>query len=115
MLLKYHRYVPVAGVRIAAELRPLIQNCTVRTAVHREWCVLHSRAVCIARYSQLYIWSDSSDVGCITVRVDPPGAYTCTDQGVIPPVQLYGLSDTVCRMVCTRVHVVYTISKSSKK
>ena len=32
---------------------------TVRTAVHREWCVLHSRAVHIARHSQLYICSDA--------------------------------------------------------
>jgi hypothetical protein len=30
--------------------------------------------------------------------------YTCTE-GVIPPVQLYGLSDTVC----TRVQVVYKL------
>ena len=65
---------------------------TVRTTVHREWCVLHSRAVCIARHSQLYIWSDA----CYTaLRVDPSGMYICTE-GVIPPVQLYGSSGTVC-------------------
>jgi len=73
---------------------------TVRTAVHREWCVLHSRAVYIARHSQLYICTDA---GCTAVRVDPSGVYICT-AGVIPPVQLYGSSDTVC----TLVHAVYS-------
>ena len=68
---------------------------TVRTAVHREWCVLHSRAVCIARHSQLYIWSDA---GCTAVRVGPSGVYICTE-GVTPLVQLYGLSGTVCTCV----------------
>ena len=68
---------------------------TVRTAVHREWCVLHSRAVCIARHSQLYICTDA---GCTAVRVGPSGVYICTE-GVIPPVQLYGLSGTVCTCV----------------
>jgi hypothetical protein len=75
---------------------------TVRTAVHREWCVLHSRAVHIARHSQLYICSDA---GCTAVRVDSSGVYTCME-GVISPVQLYGSSDTVC----TRVHAVYAKS-----
>ena len=46
---------------------------TVRTAVHREWCVLHSRAVHIARHSQLCICSDA---GCTAVRVDSSGVYT---------------------------------------
>ena len=77
---------------------------TVRTAVHREWCVLHSRAVYIARHSQLYICTDA---GCTAVRVDSSGVYTCME-GVISPVQLYGSSGTVC----TRVHAVYT-KKSS--
>jgi hypothetical protein len=59
---------------------------TVRTAVHREWCVLHSRAICIARHPQLYICTDA---GCIAVRVDPSGCifvrkgsphlYSCTN------------------------------------
>ena len=75
---------------------------TVRTAMHREWCVLHSRAVHIARHSQLYICSDA---GCTAARVDSSGVYTCME-GVISPVQLYGSSDTVC----TRVHAVYTKS-----
>ena len=73
---------------------------TVRTAVHREWCVLHRCAAHIAPAAQLYICGDA---GCTAVRVDPFGAYTCTD-GVISPVQLYGLYDTVR----TRVHVVYS-------
>ena len=68
---------------------------TVRTAVHREWCVLHSRAVCIARHSHLYICTDA---GCTAVRVDPSGVYICME-GVIPPLQLYGLSGTVCTCV----------------
>ena len=68
---------------------------TARTAVHHEWCVLHSRAVCIARHSQLYICTDA---GCTAVRVDPSGVYICME-GVIPPVQLYGLSGTVCTCV----------------
>jgi hypothetical protein len=57
----------------------------VRTIVHREWCVLHSRAVHIARHSQLYICSDA---GCRAARVDSSGVYTCME-GVISPVQLY--------------------------
>jgi hypothetical protein len=69
----------------------------VRTVVHREWCVLHSRAVCIARHSQMYIWSDA---GCTAMRVDPSGVYICTE-GVIPPVQLYGSSGTVCTSIRT--------------
>ena len=40
---------------------------TVRTAVHREWCVLHSRAVHIARHSQLYICGDA---GCTYVLTE---------------------------------------------
>jgi hypothetical protein len=68
---------------------------TVRTAVHREWCVPHSRAVCIARHSQLYICTDA---GCTAVHVDPSGVYICTE-GVIPPLQLYELSGTVCTCV----------------
>ena len=68
---------------------------TVRTAVHREWCVLHSRAVYIARHSQLYICTDPD---CTAVRVGPSGVYICTEE-VIPPVQLYGLSGTVCTCV----------------
>ena len=75
---------------------------TVRTAVHRKWCVLHSRAVHIARHSQLYICSDA---GCTAVRVGASGVYTRME-GVISPVQLYGSSDTVC----TRVHAVYAKS-----
>jgi hypothetical protein len=73
---------------------------TVRTAVRREWCVQHSRAVHIARHSQLYLYSDAE---CTAVRVDSSGVYTRME-GVISPVQLYGSSDTVC----TRVHAVYS-------
>ena len=68
---------------------------TVRTAVHREWCVLHSRAVHIARHSQLYICSDA---GCTAVRVTRLGCtpvwkvsshpYSCTDR-VIQFVRVY--------------------------
>ena len=75
---------------------------TVRTAVHREWCVLHRCAAHIAPAAQLYICSDT---GCTAVRVGPSEVYTCTE-GVISPVQLYGLYGTVC----TRVHVVYSKS-----
>jgi hypothetical protein len=57
-------------------------------------CDTHSPA------SQLYIYSDT---GCTAVRDDPPGVYTCME-GVISPIQLYGLSDKVC----THVHVVYS-------
>ena len=74
---------------------------TVRTAVHREWCVLHSRAVHIARHSQLYICSDA---GCTAVRVDSSGVYTCME-GVISHVQLYGSSGTFCTLVhAVRIH-----------
>jgi hypothetical protein len=70
---------------------------TVRTSVHREWCVLHSRAVCIARHLELYI---CSDVGCKAVCVDAFGVYICT-KWVISHVQLYELSGTVCTCVRT--------------
>ena len=72
----------------------------VSTAVHREWCVLHKCAAHIAPAAQLHICSDA---GCTAVRVDPSGVYTCME-GVISPVQLYGLYGTVC----TNVHVVYS-------
>ena len=75
---------------------------TVRTAVHREWCVLHRCVEHIVPAAQLYICSDT---GCTDVRIDPSEVYTCTE-GVISPVQLYGIYGTVC----TRVHVVYSKS-----
>ena len=74
---------------------------TVRTAVHREWCVLHRCAAHIAPAAQLYICSDA---GCTAVRVDSSGVYTCME-GVISPVQLYGLYGTVC----TRVYTSYIV------
>jgi hypothetical protein len=71
---------------------------TVRTAVHREWCVLHSRAVHIARHSQLYICSDA---GCtyscarrlvwgvhLYIWKVSSHPYSCTDQ-VIQFVRVY--------------------------
>jgi hypothetical protein len=78
---------------------------TVRTAVYREWSVLHNRAVCIARHSHLYIWSDS---GCTAVRADPSGCtfvrkgssymyictvrvYVCTDGVVVVSTKKYAL------------------------
>ena len=72
----------------------------VQLAVYREWCVLHRCAAHIAPAAQLYMCSDA---GCTAVRADPSGVYTCME-GVISPVQLYGLYGTVC----TRVHVVYS-------
>jgi hypothetical protein len=47
---------------------------------------------------KMYAAGRWSDAGCTAVRVDPSGVYTCT-KGVIPHVQLYGLSDTVCTRV----------------
>ena len=82
-------------------LEPAHKPCdTVRTAVHCEWCVLHSRAIHYARHSQLYLCSDAE---CTAVRVDSSGVYTGME-GVISRVQLYGSSDTIC----TRVHAVYS-------
>jgi len=70
---------------------------TVRTAVHREWCVLHSRAVHIARHSQLYISTvvmrsvqlcASTRLGCTHVWKMSSHPYSCTDR-VIQFVRVY--------------------------
>ena len=75
---------------------------TVRTSVHCEWCVLHSRAVCIARHSQLYICTDagctalcaSTRLGCTFVRKGSSHLYSCTDW-VVRSVRVYGWSRTI--------------------
>jgi hypothetical protein len=55
------------------------------------------------RLCELYILGDA---GCTTVCVDPSGVYTCTE-GVIPPIQVYGLSGTVCTSVRMEQYCLY--------
>jgi hypothetical protein len=78
---------------------------TVRTAVHREWCVLHSRAVHIARHSQLYI-KFCSDAERTAVRVDSSG---CTPVWKVLS-HLYSCTDRVIQFV--RVHTPYIVKST---
>jgi hypothetical protein len=75
----------------------------VCTAVHREWCVLHSRAVHIARHSQLHICSDAE---CTAVRVDSSGVYTCMEGVIISPVCTHTVlcTDRVIQFVRVYIH-----------
>jgi hypothetical protein len=57
-----------------------------------------SRATPEALYSGTASSDAGSDAGCTAVRGDPSGVYICTE-GAILPVQLYGLSGTVCTCV----------------
>jgi hypothetical protein len=71
---------------------------TVRTVVHREWCVLHRRVVHIALHSQMYICSDAK---CSAVRVDSSRVCTCMEGSSHP----YSCTDRVIQFV--RVYTPY--------
>jgi hypothetical protein len=84
---------------------------TVRTAVQREWCVLHSRVryalpgthTCTSAVMRAVQLCTSTRLGCTFVRKWSSDLYSCTDS-VVRFVRVYGWSS----IVCTRVHVVCT-------